>query len=477
MSILGIADYGIYSLIAGVVSMLSFFTNSLVGSTQRFLSVSQGKGKLDTLKVVFSNSVFLHVILGIIILVVLESLTPFLFSGFLNIPDNRLNVASIVYQMVIFMVYMSFIAAPYRALLVSRENIVYTSIVDVLNGVFKVIFVLFLSFVPFDKLAAYGCIMLFISLFDLLAVAVYGSKKYEECIFPRMKYFSIAYIRELFSFTGWITYSTLCIALRTQGFAVVLNKILGTTVNAAYGIGSQISGMVSFVSTSFTNAIAPQLMAAEGSGNRERMWNLAILQSKFSFLLMAMVGIPTIFEMNSLLSLWLVEVPPYAVLFGIMFVAMQIVDMLTSGLGLANRAIGNIALYTVITYTPKLCILPIGWILLKYNQPLWVVALIIVMIEIVCMLLRIPLLLGTKGFRATLFIKKVFICSSLPVVLSILCCSCIQQIIDSSFRFLVTFILSILLFLISTYYTSLSQVEKRKVQAIASSIKYRLMKK
>ena len=35
---LGFADYGIYTLIAGVVSMLSFINNSLVITTQRYLS-------------------------------------------------------------------------------------------------------------------------------------------------------------------------------------------------------------------------------------------------------------------------------------------------------------------------------------------------------------------------------------------------------------------------------------------------------
>ena len=45
LEILGVDDYGVYSLVAGVVSMLSFLTNSLVGSTQRFLSVSQGQGR------------------------------------------------------------------------------------------------------------------------------------------------------------------------------------------------------------------------------------------------------------------------------------------------------------------------------------------------------------------------------------------------------------------------------------------------
>ena len=50
LNILGVEDYGVYALVAGVVSMLSFVTNSLVGSTQRFLSVCQGQGNIARLK-------------------------------------------------------------------------------------------------------------------------------------------------------------------------------------------------------------------------------------------------------------------------------------------------------------------------------------------------------------------------------------------------------------------------------------------
>jgi O-antigen/teichoic acid export membrane protein len=85
LDILGVEDYGIYSLVAGIVSMLSFLTNSLVGSTQRFLSIHQGKGNVDKLKEVFSNSLLLHILLGVGITFVLALLTPVLFNGFLNI--------------------------------------------------------------------------------------------------------------------------------------------------------------------------------------------------------------------------------------------------------------------------------------------------------------------------------------------------------------------------------------------------------
>lgn len=466
LEILGVEDYGLYALIAGVVSMLSFFTNSLVSSTQRFLSISQGRGDLERLREVFGNSLLLHIFLGLLVAILLEALTPFLFHGFLNIPVGREDAAIIIYQQVILMVYISFIAAPYRALLVSRENIVYISIIDVLDGVLKVVFVLLLPFIPLDKLIAYGWVMLLISLFNLGAFSIYSHAHYTECILPRFRYFRLSYVKELSAYTGWVVYSTLCIALRTQGLAVVLNRGLGTAINAAYGIGSQISGMVSFISASFNNAIAPQLMAAEGGGNREHMWLLAKVESKFSFLLLAMVGIPTMFEMRSLLEIWLVEVPPATMLFGCMFLSMQIIDMLTTGLGLANRAIGKISLYTIVTYTPKLLILPLGWFALNVGMPLWVIAVMMIGVEGLCMLLRIPLLLRERGFRAGEYCRDVLLRTLPPVVMGVAACSAICVGLDFPFRFLLTYLVSIPLFAGAAYRWSLTEAERGKVEAI-----------
>lgn len=475
LDILGVVDYGLYALVAGVVSMLSFFTNSLVSSTQRFLSVSQGKGDLQRLREVFSNSLLLHILLGLIVALLLESLSPILFDGFLNIPDGRESAAIILYQQVILMVYVSFIASPYRALLVSKENIVYASVIEVLDGVLKIVLVLLLPSIPLDdNLVAYGWAMLLISFFNLGSFSIYTHVKYAECIFPRLKYFRFSYVKELSSYAGWVVYSTLCIALRTQGMAVVLNRVLGVAVNAAYGIGTQISGMVSFVSTSFNNAVAPQLMTSEGGGNRERMWLLAKVESKFSYLLLAMVGIPTMIEMQSLLKLWLVDVPPATMLFGCMFLSMQIIDMMTSGLGLANRAIGNIGLYTVATFTPKLMILPCGWLVLNAGMPLWVICVLGVIIEAVCMLLRIPLIMKEAGFDVSDYCREVLCRTQIPVVLSIIACCIVCFSLDFPFRFLLTFAVSIVVFAFAAYRWSLTNMEREKIVNLLHGVFARL---
>ena len=53
LSALGVEDYGLYNLVAGVVSMLSFLNTSLASSTQRFLSYSLGKNDLSDVNRVF----------------------------------------------------------------------------------------------------------------------------------------------------------------------------------------------------------------------------------------------------------------------------------------------------------------------------------------------------------------------------------------------------------------------------------------
>ena len=469
LSTLGVEDYGIYSLVAGIVSMLSFLTNSLVGSTQRFLSVSQGKGDIDNLKMVFGNSLLLHIILGAAMTLVLESVTPFIFDGFLNIPANRTKVAAVLYQQVIWMVYISFIASPYKALLVSRENIVYTSAIDVMDGVLKVLLVLALPYVGADKLMAYGWILFSIQSFNLLAYMLYSHLKYEECVIPKLRNFNWNFIKNLSGYTGWVVYSSASIAFRNQGLAIVLNRVMGAVINAAYGIGSQISGMLSFVSSSFNNAIAPQLMASEGKGDRDRMWTLATINSKVSFLLLAMLGIPAMFEMQELLELWLVDVPQNTVYFGCTFLLMQIVDQLSGGLGLANRAMGDIGKYTLVTYTPKLLVVPMGWLALKFGMPLLAVCGVMLFFETLCMYLRIYLLRNVDGFNQKEYCRIVILRPMIPCVISTAACYMLVHLLSFKFRFVITFVLSVAVFCVSAYFLALTTEERQSVRKVFST--------
>ena len=289
---LGIEDYGVYTLIAGVVSMLAFMTNAMVSTTQRFMSYHQTKSTLATQQIIFGNSIIMHLLFGVVVLLLLEVIGLFLFDGFLNIVPARISAAKIVYQCAIAMILCSFMTAPFKALLISHENLVYISIIDILDGILKVGVALVLLALNQDKLILYGYLMISIYLLNLFAFLIYDGIKYQECVLPKIKNFNKEYLKSMSSYVGWQLYSTGCVIGRTQGTAIILNRFFGTVINAAFGIALQLSGAVNFISSALVTAINPQIVKAEGSGNRKKMFELAEVASKFSFLLLAMVVIP-----------------------------------------------------------------------------------------------------------------------------------------------------------------------------------------
>lgn len=413
---LGIEDYGVFTLIAGVVSMLAFMTNAMVTTTLRFMSYHQTKSDLVTQQRIFSNSVLMHLFFSICVLILLEIVGLFLFDGFLNIASERISAAKIVYQCAIAMILCSFITAPFRALLISHENLVYISIIDVLDGVLKVAVAILLIHIPHDKLVLYGYLMISIYLVNFLAFILYDFKNYNECVLPNLKGFDKEYLKSMSSFVGWQLYSTGCIIGRTQGTAIILNKFFGTVVNAAFGIALQVSGAVNFISSALFTSINPQIVKAEGSGDRKKMFELAEAASKFSFLLLAMVVVPLTFVMPEILQIWLGRVPEDAVLFCNVILYTALIDQITYGLNSANQAIGNIKRYSLTINTIKILTLPVLWLLLESNVRLEIAIWIYAVIELICALCRLPFLKYSGGLKIRVFIKNVFLKMMIPTI-------------------------------------------------------------
>jgi O-antigen/teichoic acid export membrane protein len=466
LKVLGVDDYGVYTLIAGVVSILSFITTSLVITTQRYLSVAQGENNVGKSKVIFNNSFLLHIVIGVVIILVFEAISPLLFNGFLLIPPTSLNAAIILYHIVVAILFFTLVASPFRAVLVSHENIIYITVVEILNSIFKLLIAFVLMYIDSGKLVVYGLLMMFIQFFDLLALSVYCYSKYEECIFPSVKLIDKSYLRGLFSFAGWTMYNLVCNLGRTQGLSILLNHYKGPAINTAYGLGFQVSGGLGQLSQSILNAINPKLMKAGGSGDRDKMFRMAEIESKMAFFLLSAAAIPCLFELPSLLELWLDEVPQYAVLFCRMVIFAALFDILTVGLGAVNQASGDIKKYTIIIYTLKLSTLLVAIVLFLQGYEILYIAVAYVLIELLTSVLRLPIVKSISNISIREFVEKVFMKEFLPVVVLVSSCFFITSYLGGEYRFILTFILSVLLYIVAISLFGLCDDEKKIINSL-----------
>ena len=440
--------------------MLSFIISSLATSTQRFFSYSWGKNDINEIKAIFSNALGMHLLLSVLLTAVLLIAEHTIVHDYMRISPDRIESADFVYYTIVMVLVLTLMTAPVKAIFIARENIVYASCVDIFDSVLKLIGAMILTFITFDSLIVYSLMMVFISMFTFLAYAVYAFIKYEECHIPRFSDFSSEKIRQLFSFATWNLYAIGSTVVRTQGLSIVLNKFLGTIINASYGLALQVSGAATSIASSILNAMNPQLMKAEGRGDRVMMLQYTTKESKYSYLMLSCFLIPIVIEMPSLLTLWLKEYPPYTVEFCRMVIISTIFDQATIGLTSANQAKGNIRNYSLITGTIRLITIPSAWICLNLHLGiLWFIGSYL-FFEVICGLSRIPLIKYTAGLDVTNYCKEVFLRPLWPIAGNILVCLAICHIIDATWRFMITEMVGILVAMVLTYFLSLDRSER-----------------
>lgn len=462
---LGKSDYGIYMLVAGVVALLGFITNALVITTQRHLSYYYGKGDKSVVKSFFSNSLFLHITIAFGISIVMYSLKDFLFESFLNIPDDRRTTASNVYLCTVIMLFTTFIAAPFKALFIARENIVYISVVEILDGILKLVLALSVLQMEGDKLLIYGIMMLSIIVFQFFAFGLYAMAKFEECKpLSMFKDFDMKYLKQLTGFAGWTTYGMASVVVRTQGFSMLLNHFCGTILNASYGIAQQVYSSVSFVSTSVLNAMNPQIMQAEGKGDRKRMFHLAMQESRFVSSMMAVLFVPLMFNINEILSAWINDVPEFAGFVTNILLLMFLVDQLTYGLNTANQAIGRIRNYTILIYTPKLLSIPATWCVFYFGGGVEVALIVLLVVEALAAMIRLPYLHYVGGLSITEYVNNVFRRVSIVIVPLVLVSFGLNHLLHNDSHFLIKVPIEVLFGGVMLWFFVLSSTERVKLK-------------
>lgn len=457
---LNISDYGLYSVVGGLIAMLGFILNSLVITTQRYISYYKGKGDENYIKEVFSNSLFLHIIIGITLCTSLYLMKDWLVSNILNIDSTRIDTAKDIYVITTLMLFITILTAPYKSLFIARENIVYISVVEVIDGILKFGLAIWLTYISADRLLIYSIMMLGILIVNFLSFTIYALVYFKEsCIIINPKSINKKCLLNIVGFAGWTTYGMGAVSARNQGFSVILNHFFGTVINASYGIAFQVYGAMAFTVTSILNAMTPQIIKAEGERNRERMFFLAEKESKFAVLLMAIVSIPIIMELPEILMLWLKEVPEHSVMFCRFILISFLCDQLTMGLNVVNQALGNIRQYTIIMYTPKLLSLPIAWYILYCGGNAHDIMVLYLIIELFVSLLRIPYIQRTAGLNARQYIRNVILrLSPTLIVISATGYICTTTVI-SDYRFILTFALTTSAGLVSAWFFTLDEAE------------------
>lgn len=415
---MGESDYGTYTLVGGVIALLAFLKSSMVVSTQRFLSVTLGEGKIMQLNLVFNTSLVLHLLIGIILILMLELCTPLLFGGILNIPEERLSAARLIYHFMVLTTFMDIISVPFMGVINAKEDMFVFSLIGIAEALLKFFVAIYIGYWGADRLVFYGAGILLISLFSMTCNLCFVRYRYKEFVISFIRYFDKNTFRDLLEFTVWNTFGAIAIVGRNQGVAVIMNLFYGTIVNAAYGIANQINGVLGYFSVTFQKSLNPQLMKSKGMENEDRLRYLSYVSSKYSTLAMAMLAVPLIMEMEYVLDFWLGNAPQYTLQFCRLVIIMSILTQFSSGLMSAISASGRIKNYQIVISVFIILNVPLSYLMLKYGLPPYFCIIGFISIELLSFCVRLYMshkLVGICPFEfLSDVVRPTLICIILP---------------------------------------------------------------
>jgi len=365
---LGAEDFGIYSLVAGLLAMLLFLNMTMTSSTQRYLAFAAGKGAFKLWNETFYISILLHLLIGFLIVLMIESVGVFLLHNALLVPDGKMHLAEFTLHCLSVSTFFTVISVPYHATLLTHENIIFISIIQITESLLKFASAVVLLSYSGSRLKLYALCMMAIPLFSMSAYRWYCKKNYQETRISFSRHVDLSLIKQMLQFTGWNMIGGFGSLFRTQGVAMLMNSFFGVLVNAAYGIATQVNGQMQFFSLAIMTAAKPQIVKNEGMGNRRHMLALSKSTCKFTFLLFLIIATPLIIKMPFVLKIWLKEVPPYVISFTRLVILANLISQITKGLYMAIESVGNIKFFQIFVNGLHFLVLPLGYIMLKIGM-------------------------------------------------------------------------------------------------------------
>lgn len=375
---LGVEDFGIYNLVAGVVILFSFLSNAMITATQRYLSIAIGKKDEKYIQAVFSTSLLSHFFLIFFIFLAAETIGLWLINAKLEIPADRMSATNFVYQLAILTTCVNIIRIPYNASIIANERMSFFAYVSIVETFLKLAVVWALAITPGDKLVIYSFLLLLVAIVIDIAYWYYCQR------FLLANKFYLKTNKKLFveltSFSVWNLFGGLADIGYKQGTNIILNLFWGVSINAVLGITNQIrNALVPFIGN-LQLAVNPQMVKSHALGDYEYFKILVYRISKYSYFLMLIIVFPIIFNIDLILELWLKNPPEHTAIFAILTSVYCLVDSLTGPLWAAMQAGGKIKRFQIVTGICLLLNLPVSYLFLMYGYAPSVVLIIQIVI-------------------------------------------------------------------------------------------------
>lgn len=365
LRVLGFEDFGIYNLVGSVVVFFVFFKTALTNATYRYLAFAIGERKTDELKKVYSMAINCHIMLAIILFVVMEFIGVWFLNNHLEIPDNRMFAANIVFQFSLLTFCVGIIQTPFHSNIIAHEQMNFYAVVSIVEVVLKLATVYLLSVSPIDKLISYAILLFVVALLVIGTYIIYCRNVFKDTSYIR--YWDKKWIIKFSSYSGWSLFVNGADVCTQQAFSVFFNWFVGVVGNAALGLSNQVNSGINMFVANFSQAFNPQIIKSYAAKDYKYFMKLIFTMSKVSYILFVIIAVPIVINIDYVLSVWLGKYPDITPDLVKVTMIFYLFDSFQIPLWQGVHATGNIKNHQIMVGCIKLISVPLAYLAFRIN--------------------------------------------------------------------------------------------------------------
>lgn len=461
---LGVADYGIYNVVGGVISFFSILRSSFASATQRFYNVAMATKDSIELSRLFTTSLVIHIIIAVGLAAVIEVFGTWFIGHKMNYPAGReSDVFFCLHTAVLGMIF-TIVNIPFDAMVIAKERMAFYSHITILDVLLKLALVSILIFVSYEKLRLYAIFQMIVPIVVFTLTLIYYKKQFRDVAVSR---FDGKILKKMSFFAGWGLFGNVGEALCNQGTNLLLNVFGGVVVNAAQGIAIQVRSIIARVLTDSIIALRPQATQLFARHEYKEFYKLIYSYTKILFSLAIILSMPIIMYAGDILYLWLGVVPEYAKAFVILLMVYSIIRSYHEPLDIIFKASARMKEYQLISAASMMMTFGLSWVTLSMGLGVYSVFIVLIIMEI-CLWYALACLAIKDGLN----LSEYFLRGVLPALFYWILCAIIGGlIIVSGIYYLLGCMLYVAIALIIGFYIILSEKQRTLiVQKIISKI-------
>lgn len=303
LRMMGQSEYGLYSLVASVISYLTVLDLGMGNAIIRYTAKFRAEGKTTEQYEMFGMFLVLYIVIGIIAFgagLGLYYNVDNLFGATMTVVE--LDKARIMMLFLIFNLAVTFPMSIFGSIITAYERFVFPKVVNIIRVVLNTAIMICLLEMGYKAIAMVVLQTVF-NILTLIINYIYCKHKLRIKIFIRK--FNWSFLKEVAIYSFWILLNVIMDRIYWNTGQFVLGAFVGTAAVAVFAIAIQLENIYMQFSTAISTVFLPKVTGmVTKNDNRKEISDLFVKTGRIQYIVMSLILSGFIVFGRDFINLW-----------------------------------------------------------------------------------------------------------------------------------------------------------------------------